>query len=463
MSNVRKIFKGASFLGIGELIARSIGAIVTFYLARTLGPQWFGKLNFAFAITSYFLVLSIFGLDLAGIRSLSQRKRKPSQVVSNIAPLLWGMSIISAIIMLIVALFIRSESADNKLIALFCLNIVVNGLTMEWFFQGLEKMRKIAIARILQRVVYAILIFIFVSSAENIYYIPIFLSIAMFVGQSFLWINFLHKNKFVIHFDKNFVSSIIKYAFPIGLAGITISIYRNTDSIMLGLMRTSKDVGFYNAGAKLVLFIALMRHLAMQATFPRLNNLYSSSIKEFRQLAMQLEIIMSGIAVPIMFIIGIFSNSIINILYGNSYIESVKAMPYLLASVAILYSSFVFPNLLNVVGKSWDYFKITLSAAIVNVVFNYIFIPKMGIAGAALGTVVAEITILIISFWLTKHITRFRFFPLFAPTIFGTISMFLLVHIINNIWLKAGVGILSYGIVWFFIYKLCNKYIIEEK
>jgi len=460
MSHIRKIFYGASFLGIGEIIARVIGAFATFYLARILGPQGFGKLNFAFAITSYFLVLSIFGLDLAGIRALAQKKKKPSYILSNIAPMIWGISILSAIIMLIVALFIRVESADNRLIALFCLNIIVNGLTMEWFFQGLERMKKVAIARILQRVIYVILILVFVSSAKNIYYIPIFLSIAMFSAQAFLWITFFRTDRLTIHLDKAFLSSIIKYAFPIGLAGITIAIYRNTDSIMLGVMKNSKDVGFYNAGAKLVLFIAMMRHLAMQATFPRLNNLYTSSIEEFRKLSMQLEIIMSGIAVPIMFVIGVFSNDIIKILYGQNYIEAVGAMPYLLAGVTILYSSFIFPNLLNVVGKSWGYFIITLSAAIVNVIFNYIFIPQMGIAGAALGTVAAETSILLASFVLTRRITHFRFFPLFAPSISGAIAMFLVKYMFANIWLRSGIGIVLYCIVWFLVYKLLKKYII---
>lgn len=461
MSQVWKVFRGMTFLTIAEIFSQAFGALATLYLARILEPDWFGKLNFARAFSSYFLILGIFGLDIAGIRAVATKKEEAPYIVGNLVPMFASMSIVASIVMLVLSFVIGGHNIDTKLIQLFVLSTLANAFTIEWLFQGFENQERVAISRIIQRLIYCIAI-LFISSPEQVYRVPIIAFIAILVGQGYLWIIFLSKSKLSFCISKEFIIATMKYALPIGLAGLSITIYHNTDSLMLGLIRTSSEVGYYNAGAKIVLLIALIRHLTMQSAFPRLNNLFVNEPEKFREVCLHLQLIVSSVAVPVLFTMANFSKQIIIFLYGDKYLLSADAMPYLLASIALLYSSFIFPNLLNVIGRSWGFFKVTLLAAIVNVIFNYIWIPQKGIIGAAMGTIVAEASILLLSFYLTKEITKFRFTALFSPIITGTLAMITISSFIENIPLKIISGIAVYCFFWLITYNFVKDNIIRK-
>ena len=463
MGHIKKIIHNMSYLIAGELLARAIGAVIIFYLARVLGPIMFGKYTFTLSFMSYFTMLGVFGLDIAGIRALSHYKDRLS-VAKNVEFLIFTISFLSTLLMIIVGLNIRGPAVDHKLITLFSGCVLVNGLTLEWFFQGTENMKLVAVARILQRLLYVLLIIMFVRSPDNLYYLPLFLAGAIAFAQGYLWIHFFRyrDSKRLSALDFGLIKEIFLFAVPIGLAGFTITIYRNTDSLMLGLMKTSKEVGFYNAALRFVLLIAMFRHLAMQATFPRLNKLYRSSRQEFKEVLLQIETVMSGIAVPVLFIVAVFSKQIVKLLYGMEYMPAAKVFPYLLISVGILFVSFVFPNTLNIVGRSWGYFKVTFSAAITNVIFNYILIPKFGVVGAAIGTIVAELSILLTSFWLTKEITNFNLVFLFAPTFVGVVVLLFFSFLVSNVYLKCIGGVLVYIILWWIVYGLTKAHRVSK-
>ncbi len=97
-----QIFKNFSYLAAAELISKGIAFFTTVYIARVLGPENFGKLGFAQAVLSYFILIVSLGFDVYGAREIARNKENTKKLLVNITVL---KSILSACRFLLVALF----------------------------------------------------------------------------------------------------------------------------------------------------------------------------------------------------------------------------------------------------------------------------------------------------------------------------------------------------------------------
>src|SRR5690606_32035185 len=91
--------------------------------------------------------------------------------------------------------------------------------------------------------------------------------------------------------------------------------------------------------------------------------------------------------------IGLFllSDFIIVFMYGGAFLESVQVLNFLLPGVLILTIFKVMNMDLAGKGKPWVAVKAMGPSLIINVILNYIFIPKYGAAGSALASTMSYI------------------------------------------------------------------------
>ena len=88
MSQARRIARNTSFLTISQIISFGVSAIYVILVARYLGPQGLGILNFAVALTAIFNVLTNFGLPTLITREVARDRSTASKYAANVVPIL---------------------------------------------------------------------------------------------------------------------------------------------------------------------------------------------------------------------------------------------------------------------------------------------------------------------------------------------------------------------------------------
>jgi O-antigen/teichoic acid export membrane protein len=100
------------------------------------------------------------------------------------------------------------------------------------------------------------------------------------------------------------------------------------------------------------------------------------------------KIIMTSIII-LTILIHFYAQEIVLLLFGESYIPSIKILKYLIIATLLLYANTFISAFYNAIGFEKKVFFSTLIAAMSNVVLNSLLIPSYQAVGAIVGTIIS--------------------------------------------------------------------------
>jgi len=174
------------------------------------------------------------------------------------------------------------------------------------------------------------------------------------------------------------------------------------------------------------------------------------------------------IIIPMIFALISFSNLFLKIFFGKEYVAGSLAMQIILIGTIFYALTYINNSVLLGIGKPKIIAKILLTAAFLNVILNFILIPKFGIEGAALATAISYITSLLISI---KNISRiiklkFPFLDMVKIILSGILFVFVIYYlkkiIVFNIFLESIITLTIAGIVYLVLIFLLKVITINE-
>ncbi len=397
------ILKNFLFLGSGEIISKLFGFFTTIYLARVLGVEGYGKLGFVLAVYSYFDLIANLGFEAVGTREVASGKSSVSETVSSIFFLRLFLSLSSFIILFLSSFFFQIDEDVRQLLLLQGLNLLLLPLSLYYFFSGKEKMHYVAISKIAQSFIYFLLINFFVSSSHQLWLSPLFFIISTITSYIFLFFSKSLQTFSLTFPSQKVVKQILYSSFIMGLSTMMIRIYWNMDTVMVGILRTSFEVGLYTSAYKIVILLTTLPNIIITAFFPSFSK-YTIS-KDGVSLLIKYILVLIILGLPIGFIGYFIAETVIHILFGSNYQEAVVPMQILFFNVSFIFLNIALANPLIAWGKQREYLIIVSSGALVNVILNFLLIPNFGIVGAAIATVCSEVAVFFQSwYYLTKFI-----------------------------------------------------------
>jgi O-antigen/teichoic acid export membrane protein len=253
------------------------------YVSKVLGANNIGKVNYAMAVSNWFILIASFGIPTYGIREIARTKNNKEELSKTFWDLLiikgiftLGVLIIYSCLIIIVPGFY----SEFKLFSLMNLLIILNIFTIDWFYQGIEEYSFITIRSIIIKIFSLVLIF-FMIKQRNDYTIYAFITIFATAFSNVL--NYLHSKKYVdyirhkIRFRK-YISEL-KVFF---LSTLVISVYSQLDQVILGSLSSAKELAFYvrskqitSIGMSLALFRTIFTFLFINDNLPGYNNMTS--------------------------------------------------------------------------------------------------------------------------------------------------------------------------------------------
>lgn len=423
MNTAQRIVKNTFSLLFSGMIAQLLGFLAIVYLARVLGPGDFGKLNFAMAIITYFTLIANLGLPLLGTREIARDREKIDDNLTNILTMRLFLAALSFSLLFLIVFFLNKPLETKYLIILYGLGIIPSALLLDWAFQGVERMEYIGIGRILGSVIYVGLVLGFVKSHQQLLLIPCFhvaANLLVIVLLISIFVNHFGKPRFRFKFSP--WKELLRAALPIGLSIIMIQVVHYIDTVMLGFMKSAEQVGYYSAAYKIIMILLMAAWCYQDAVFPVISNYYKTSTDSLKKIQSHSTKVMITLTLPLAIGGTIFARPIMNLIYGGKYDPGVIALQILIWTVAIGSLHGVYVRGLIACDRQNRRLIIAIVHALIVIALNFIFIPLLGLIGAAIVTVSGEFLVIFLSYREFSKIVSVPFHgyilkPLFASTI----------------------------------------------
>lgn len=377
------------------------------YISRILQPAGVGQISFATSIISNCLIVSQLGIPTYGIRECAKYKDDKEMLSKTVQELLlinFFMCMVTYIFLGIAVLIFDQLYAIKKIIWILSINIITTMLGVEWLYRGLEKYSYITVRSLIFNIFSVILLPIFVRSSNDIYTYA-FLSVFAGIGSSIC--NFINLNRIIILRRKSYsIKKHLKPIFLFWLTSIAITVYTNLDVIMLGFMRTDIEVGYYNTAIKIKAILVKLTATLGTVLLPKASYYLKSNLhSEFIEIGRKAIHIVLIITIPLTVYFIIFAKECILLVAGEAYLPSVFPMQILMpALIFISLTNILGMQVLVPMGKEKIVFCSVLMGAVVDMLINWLSIPICGIVGAATGTLIAELAVLIVQAFNLKSV-----------------------------------------------------------
>lgn len=381
---------------MADKVFKAIATIVVgAWVARYLGPTDFGKLSFVLAIVAFFQVISTLGLDGIVVRDIVKNKEEAGLILGTSLALRLLVGALSWTGLVLAMMIIYGPGDDNMWMTLFIGGSLIFQAadTVDLWFQSQTQSRRTVLVKFLALLISSLLrVFLIVQKAPLIYFVMAFLVefAVLAVALSFSYRQFPCGQQWKTRL-KTKGKELLKESWPFLLSSISVAVYMRLDQVIIKELLSEKELGIYSAlivistGWYFIPVAIYTSLLPIMAKIKQQNEaLYLSRLaKMFRLL-----LLLSFILCLLVFWQG---GNLIHAIFGEKYMGG-KTM----LSIHMLTN---IPVFLGVGSGIWimlerkqnQLLAKCIVGGVVSLVANWILIPKIGLAGAATTSFIAQL------------------------------------------------------------------------
>lgn len=416
----KKVLGNTGWLIFDRVLRMSVGLYVTVWVARYLGPEQFGLLNYALALTAIISLLSTLGLEQIIIRDLVKNPSLKNVTLGTSFVLKLSGSFFSIALSIIIVSLMR----PGEYLTIFIVGIIATGTlfqssdVIDLFFKSQVESKYPVLSKSIPFIIINIFkIYLILSNASLMTFAWAVLAEVAF-GALGLMLAYRLTNNSIKEWQFRFqrAKELLSESWPLLLSGIAVLIYMRIDQIMIGQIIGDVSVGHYSAALKLSEVWYTIPIAIMNSATPIITKTYTTDLNQYNKRIQKLFNLMTLIGLTLAIPITFLAPLIIKIIYGNEYLISASIL-----SIHIWSSIFVGWGLLkDMILVTQSLVKIILVTSVVgaicNVLLNLVLIPNYYGVGAAWATLISQIisvSIVLLFFKQTKMFTKMQIKSLF--------------------------------------------------
>ena len=437
------------------------------YLTRTLQETALGNYTFANSIAYYFVIFANLGISRHGQRIISQSSGDDNKLRKEFWSLFSLHSIISAVAAVAYVLYVAFFVREYKIIYVIELMYVLSALfDITWLFYGLENFKSVVIKNGLVKVIECALIFALVKQPSDVGIYTAICAGGILIGQVVM-IPQAVKTVKPIKFTKADACNHIKPLLVFSIAVIAATLYTVFDKTLLGIMSTKENVAFYEYSNRIIIVPRSIVSVVGTVMFPRACKLAAEGDTEGQRRYINYSFLFTAfIGIGSIFGFLAVAKLFATIYYGLSFsicgtiMIALSPLIFLIGMGDIIRTQYMIPN-----GMDKQFNICIVLNAIVNLVLSVSLIPLIGVYGAVVGTVSAELFGLIYQMVLCKKFIKAKDIVLSTIpfVLIGTI-MYVAIRAVANylpgtlsgLLIEIMVGLIIYSLIsvtYLFIFK----------
>ena len=400
----QKVVRNLFWAVTGKVVTLLGSLLVGIFVARYLGPEQYGLMNYVVSFVALFQVFASFGLDNIEIREESKCKgtgekgRVPGVEANTILGTAFGLRLIfAAITMLLVILtawLFEADTFTKWMITLYSLSMIMNTFgVIRNYFTSIVWNEYIVKTEISRTIIGALIkVVLLLLHAHLAWFIAATLFDTILIAGGYL----LSYRKQIASprlwtFDLPTAKYLIKESFPLLLSGAAVVVYQKIDQVMIGNMIDKASVGYYAVAESIAGMLIFIPTILSQTIMPILIQNYQVNKEQYQVKAQLFMDVTIWLCIIMCLIVSLLAPFVIRLLYGSQYESSIlllqvcvfKVIGYAFAQVTA--AMILIENLQNYIVVR------NLIGCCSAVVLNAFLIPFLGVLGAAIASVVTSI------------------------------------------------------------------------
>lgn len=437
-ASIKKNFIMNCILTLSTMI---VPVIVFPYVTRILLPEGIGKVSFATSVVNYFLIIVQLGIPTYGIRAVAEvrdDKIALSQRVEEIL-LINLFTCFVGYIFFVLFLLLGVENYETRF--LYCIlgtRLLTDSLGVEWLYKGLEQYSYMTVRTLIFKTVSVLGIFLFVKEKQD-YLLYAFFTVLASAAPCIC--NFIIMHKYVDRVKVKMLAikkHLKSIAYFLSMS-VAITVYTNLDNIMLGIITDDTQVGYYSTVVKIrSLLLSIVTALG-GVLLPRTSYYVEKGLYDnFYRVCRKAFHFVCLLAVPITVFVILAADLCVYILAGKDFLPASNALRWIMPTVILVgVSNLVGIQMLVPLHKEKIAFQSVLYGAIIDFILNIFLIPNFKASGAAIATMIAEATVLIVQIKvfeknILKELFCLKWKNIFLSVLFSALSCIAILCLIKN-------------------------------
>ena len=402
----QKYFRNTSWLFMARFCTLAISFFVNIIVVRYLGPHNNGLLSYSVSYVGLFSFIATLGLDQILYRDLVANPEKKDELIGTAFTLKLLGSIVAMLLVISTSFFFEPNSFNRLLIIINSLGFLFTPFgVLGSIFQARVISKYYFISYVLVTAILATMKLLVVHFNKGV----IFFSLIL-LSENLLYIPFslyFYTKKIGSVFTLRFVSKTGKYmlkaALPLILSSVFVYIYTRIDQVMIRKFMNANSVGIYAVAANLSEVWYFIPALIISSLFPAIINAKKLGEGGYYRRLTHLYSLMFYLSFIVAIPVSIFSKFIIYLIYGSQFIQASTVLRvYVWAGVAV-FVNMALGNYFLAEKETNVIFYSTLGGMISNILLNIVLIPRIGILGAALATLISYSFVPIVGILFSKN------------------------------------------------------------
>lgn len=393
-----KTVKNASWLIGGRIVHVILSFVIGLLTARYLGPNNYGLINYATAYSTFFTSFCTLGINSVIVKNFIDHPAEEGETIGTTLGLRFLSSVFSlCTIVGIVRIVDGNEPVTLIVVALYCFGLVFNVFdTFNYWFQSRLQSKFYAIATIVSYVTASAYRVVLLVQGKSVEWFAVANSVDYCIIALLLFIFYKLNHGPELSFSFKKAKELLSVSYSYILSGLMVAIYGATDKLMLKQMLDEASVGYYSLASSIsTMWVFILSAIidSLKPTIMRFHNenrqLYLKTNRKLYAVIFYLSLLAS------MFIV-IIAPFFISIVYGEEYLPSVTPLRIVVWYVAFSYLGVARDIWIVCERKQKNLKYLYAGSAVLNIVLNYITIPILGVNGAALSTLITQISTIFI-------------------------------------------------------------------
>ncbi|MBO5231633.1 MAG: flippase [Clostridia bacterium] len=376
-----------------KIVQSVLQLVINMLSARYLGPSNYGLINYAASIAAFCIPIMQLGMRSTLVKEIVDRPEKEGQTMGTAI----GMSVISSILCIIgITTFTVIANGDEKTTVIVCLlystSLIFQALEMvQYWFQAKLISKYTSLTMLFAYIVVSIYKTILLITRKNIYWFTVAQVIDFFIIAVVLL--FIYKRvggqklTFSIKRGKELLSKSRYYI----ISGMMVTIFAQTDKIMLKFMVGDSGVGQYSAAVASAGLTGFIFAAIIDSFRPSIIESKKAGSTNYGKKVGILSAIIIYLSLLQSLGMTLFSDLIVYILYGEDYAQSAGILMVLVWYTTFSYMGSV-RNIWILAEEKHKYlWIINMSGALGNIALNLALIPIWGVQGAAIASLITQI------------------------------------------------------------------------
>lgn len=387
---IRNLFWAA----LGKIVNLFSGLLVGIIVARHLGPEQYGLMNYVISYVFLFQTFALFGLDSIEIREEARGQKPFTTIIGTAFYLKLFLGCCLVILAIFTSWMMETDGYTTVLVTIYSMVVVLNSLiVIRNYFTAIVQNEYVVKAEISRTIISIIIkLTLLFLNANLIWFIVAYMFDFVLLGTGYVMayqakIGSLRE----WHFDRDYAKFLLKESFPLLLTNTAVIIYQRIDQVMIGSMIDKSAVGFFSVAAKFTEVLVFLPMILAQTITPILVKAREHNIAEYKAKAQQFMNFSFWLSLIVAALVSMLAYWIVRYTFGAAYSPAVavlQVMAFKTASVALSNTAGAM-----LVTEGLQRYAILRDGfgCLVCVVLNYLLLPRYGIMAAAFVSIASNI------------------------------------------------------------------------